>query len=1057
MDEYKRGAIVRIKCKGFLTYRTMTELRPGPRLNMVLGPNGTGKSSIVCAICIGLGGHPKLLGRSVKLADYVAHNESVAMIEIELHNPDGANRTIWRQLTRKAEDEEKVTSAWRIDGAAATEKRVLELTAEFDIQLDNLCQFLPQDRVDAFSKMTPPQLLLETQKALGATAGNLHESQAELVRLQDAGSGEAAALAALKKRHVDLTEEVGQLERERGRQEQRAAHLAQAALLDGKLKWMRFEETRTEAQKLKTAEDEKKKEWKAAKDSIAPKEKELERAAKEEKASKAALCDSREAAQHAERRLKAAQRKVSDLTHTMETNADNVRALDGRRGALEQEHAKHQEKLRELDSEVAKHGDEAALKDAVLKASPAVREAAKALSQARNDIAEVSDESKPLCATIQRLKRRMQDLHSAEADKERRLEVALAKMGCGAATQLMRALKRPENRARFKKPVFGPILNEVRVPDRAHAAFVEAQIPRSIKGGFLCQTEKDRSTLFALARELKLPKPNIHVCCTGGALREYGAPRNRADPQTVFRPYDNARMDALRKHGVVGTLDQLLEAPPVVKLMLCQACSLHQAVVGTPAVVAALSKGSAFESLLKQDNGGFKLYAMGTNTLYYKHRDTVTRTAHVNAPMFLATGGGGGARSADDEEDEEDELTAARRELAAKMEDRERQTEEIKKLQQEEKKLAQKLEAAQQAKQVATDALGKLKRLFARRPPLVEKIENLNNELSKDLEKERADLTKAMLKAKGRVCDQAQALAAAINEATDSKAEAAGAQWTVQWWTAHRERLEFEARDAKGQFESLQAEYNQLKKEFKDAKAEIKRLKQAAESEAPLKRAAQGEEDGDADGNVNTELGTKLHDLPNNVAELEAKKATEELEANSISGNPAVVRQYEERKKELGEVDAKLKGDEEAQAGRASQLQRLKKEWLDKLVPVQQKIDACFRDFFSEFGCEGMVALGRHDDGDLHQEAPIAKWGMEIHVKVRAREGAALLFVSSLLCVHAGLTPARSLSAPTPLAPLSPRSFALARGTRCRCCRSTCRAAASGPSPPSCTSWRCRS
>jgi hypothetical protein len=38
-----------------------------------------------------------------------------------------------------------------------------------------------------------------------------------------------------------------------------------------------------------------------------------------------------------------------------------VRALDGRRIA-EREHAKHQEKLRELDSEVAKHGDEAALK-----------------------------------------------------------------------------------------------------------------------------------------------------------------------------------------------------------------------------------------------------------------------------------------------------------------------------------------------------------------------------------------------------------------------------------------------------------------------------------------------------------------------------------------------------------------------------------------------------------------------------------------------------------------------------------------------------------------------
>ena len=210
---------------------------------------------------------------------------------------------------------------------------------------------------------------------------------------------------------------------------------------------------------------------------------------------------------------------------------------------------------------------------------------------------------------------------------------------------------------------------------------------------------------------------------------------------------------------------------------------------------------------------------------------------------------------------------------------------------------------------------------------------------------------------------------------------------TAELSTSQRHKNELKGRDVDvtgEQFEILQ-QYNQLKKEFKVAKAEIKRLKQAAESEAPLKRAAQGEEDGDADGNVNTELGTKLHDLPNNVAELEAKKATEEQLANSISGNPAVVRQYEERKKELGEVDAKLKGDEEAQAGRASQLQRLKKEWLDKLVPVQQKIDACFRDFFSEFGCEGMVALGRHDDGDLHQEAPIAKWGMEIHVKVRAR------------------------------------------------------------------------
>ena len=67
----------------------------------------------------------------------------------------------------------------------------------------------------------------------------------------------------------------------------------------------------------------------------------------------------------------------------------------------------------------------------------------------------------------------------------------------------------------------------------------------------------------------------------------------------VHRAYDDRRLAELRKHGVVGTMDQLLEAHDVVKLSLCQQVSLHQAVVGTAAADAALSKGSSFEALLK--------------------------------------------------------------------------------------------------------------------------------------------------------------------------------------------------------------------------------------------------------------------------------------------------------------------------------------------------------------------------------------------------------------------------------------------------------------------------
>jgi len=52
---YGNGTIVRIKLKQFVTY-DYVEFFPGPDLNMIIGPNGTGKSTIVCAIALGLGG-----------------------------------------------------------------------------------------------------------------------------------------------------------------------------------------------------------------------------------------------------------------------------------------------------------------------------------------------------------------------------------------------------------------------------------------------------------------------------------------------------------------------------------------------------------------------------------------------------------------------------------------------------------------------------------------------------------------------------------------------------------------------------------------------------------------------------------------------------------------------------------------------------------------------------------------------------------------------------------------------------------------------------------------
>jgi ATPase subunit of ABC transporter with duplicated ATPase domains len=56
---HQPGSIVRVKLTNFVTY-TAVEFFPGPSLNMVIGPNGTGKSTLVCAICLGLGWGPQV-------------------------------------------------------------------------------------------------------------------------------------------------------------------------------------------------------------------------------------------------------------------------------------------------------------------------------------------------------------------------------------------------------------------------------------------------------------------------------------------------------------------------------------------------------------------------------------------------------------------------------------------------------------------------------------------------------------------------------------------------------------------------------------------------------------------------------------------------------------------------------------------------------------------------------------------------------------------------------------------------------------------------------------
>lgn len=162
-DAFQPGSIVRVKLKNFVTY-TAAEFHLGPSLNMIIGPNGTGKSTLVCAICLGLGWSSEHLGRSKGLSTFVKHGASEAEIEIELAKAEGerTNPVVTRILRK--EDNKTV---FFINGKHSTKSAVMEMCKRFSIQIDNLCQFLPQDRVVEFAKMKDTERLRAT---LGAAA-----------------------------------------------------------------------------------------------------------------------------------------------------------------------------------------------------------------------------------------------------------------------------------------------------------------------------------------------------------------------------------------------------------------------------------------------------------------------------------------------------------------------------------------------------------------------------------------------------------------------------------------------------------------------------------------------------------------------------------------------------------------------------------------------------------------------------------------------------------------------------------------------------------------------
>merc|ERR1719244_2156773 len=106
---------MRIRMVNFMHYSDIT-IRPRPGFNVLIGHNGSGKSALVNAICIGLGGNIDTLQRCDNITTFIKRDAEEAKIEIELYNSSGDNHQVACSINIRGKvgwaiNNEKVTKA----------------------------------------------------------------------------------------------------------------------------------------------------------------------------------------------------------------------------------------------------------------------------------------------------------------------------------------------------------------------------------------------------------------------------------------------------------------------------------------------------------------------------------------------------------------------------------------------------------------------------------------------------------------------------------------------------------------------------------------------------------------------------------------------------------------------------------------------------------------------------------------------------------------------------------------------------------------------------------
>ncbi len=931
-------------------YQEVT-IRPGPRLNVVVGPNGTGKSSIVCAIAIGLGAHTSLLGRSENLGEFVMNGCDKGFVEIELYTDGaGANTVIRRSM-----EADKTSSKWLIDSKPATLKKVHEIVERTGAQLSNLCTFLPQEKVGEFSGFDSKQLLLETSKAVGgedqyANHMKLQEMELEL-------NDQSRQVESKKKKISELTDQNAALERDKKQMEEREEHVAKVDLCKKKLLWIDFEDLQHEAKEAKEKQKEAEAELAKAGGVLQPLKDKIFAAqtivTREEKRS----TNAKKEMEAIKKSIKGSESKVETYSEKIDEYYQDINNISSR---VKEQEAKVRKAQQTLEAK------QQALADFNL---PAIKAEAERLRKAKEDLAiemqPAIDELKKHQACHDQLKDDIASFESRLAEvgnAENKMRQNYANLG-----QLQRNAVKAKvwlegpGRGQFLRPVHGPIAMEVKLRDdrdRNLVGIVEDALGGRLCNAFVAECDEDYRKLQKSPVASGIDIYN----CEGGKL-------------TVYNKRSEAVMKDLKSTGLMHRIDDLIDCPDAVRHTLRAHRNVDSTFIGNDRLSAAfeanqkqvegklLSVGGAVTFYAPGSKGGKQFAKYAIKKSKYHQNDTLVTSNSVKETRLLQVCVSAGGSS-----EEEDELQGKLAELNEQNSQVIKEGQAADKVCEGFRKKMKKVKEQLSKKQLEMNGEKKLKQDIN---SAQKKLKTIQKDGDIDVDKEKSALLK---KLKSSIKGKIDAIAQVQDDTArflDVNVACGAAVASYEMAKDLLKQRETALQEEEQQLEDKKALIQELKATFKEKKAKLKEVQAEAKQEANLFTGVVLP-DGQKEYN---ELGKKLNEMPKVRSEVVVMLEEAQAQVDAIHHNPAVIEQYNRRKEHIAKLEAEVKDILAGGSAASDAFEVLRKQWEGQVYNMAKKLHDLFAEYMRALGNIGIVEVEKGDTFD--------GWGLRLLVSFR--------------------------------------------------------------------------